>query len=62
MADGDVKLGRFQPADLEARASEWEEYKSQFDVHLDSKGLYNAEGRRKVHVGQLLKHMLQRPC
>ena len=50
-----VKLGRFKPTDIESYASEWEEYKRQFLIHLDSKGLHEAAGRRKV--GQLLKHM-----
>ena len=57
MADRDdgMKLGRFNPKDIESCASEWEAYKRQFEIHLDSKGLHDAAGRRKV--GQLLKHM-----
>jgi transposase InsO family protein len=56
MADSDgIKLGKFNPSDVESCASEWEEYKRRFLIHLDAKGLYDAAGRRKV--GQLLKHM-----
>ena len=53
--DSGFKLRRFKPTDIESCASEWEEYKRQFLIHLDSKGLHDAAGRRKV--GQLLKHM-----
>jgi hypothetical protein len=56
MADGgDVKLEPFKPDALDNCAAEWEDYKRTFLVHLDAKGLYDANGRRKV--GQLLKHM-----
>jgi len=57
MAAGEdgVKLGRFNPKDIESCASEWEDYKRRFEIHLDAKGLHDAQGRRKV--GQLLKHM-----
>ena len=46
---------KFNPEDIAVCASEWQDYKQQFEVHLDSKGLHTAEGRKKV--GQLLKCM-----
>ena len=50
-------LCKFEPADINACGSEWQEYKRLFEIHLDAKGLYGAEGRQKV--GQLLKCMGQ---
>ena len=51
------RLCKFEPADINACGSEWQEYKRLFEIHLDAKGLYGAEGRQKV--GQLLKCMGQ---
>ena len=51
----DERMAKFNPEDIAACASEWQDYKRQFEVHLDSKGLHAAEGRQKV--GQLLKCM-----
>ena len=51
--DGKLKL--FDPTDAQACAGEWEDYKRQFEIHLDSMGLHDAPGRRKV--GQLLRFM-----
>ena len=51
----DERMAKFYPEDIAACASEWQDYKRQFEVHLDSKGLHAAEGRQKV--GQLLKCM-----
>ena len=54
----EIDDGRFEsvrPDSLNSCAAEWEDYKQSFLIHLDAKGLYGAEGRRKV--GQLLKHM-----
>ena len=48
-------MGCFLPPDVESCASEWEAYKRRFQIHLDAKGLHEANGRRKV--GQLLKFM-----
>ena len=59
MANGyDEKVSlmeKFDPTHPNNCASEWEDYKWSFLVHLDSKGLHDAAGRRKV--GQLLKCM-----
>ena len=56
MADyGNTKLRPFNPDDVDACAEEWESYKRQFRIHLNSRGLHEAPGRRKV--GQLLEHM-----
>lgn len=56
MAESSVnKLEKFSPADVNSCASEWQEYKRLFLVHLDAIGLHEAPGRRQV--GQLLKHM-----
>lgn len=49
------KMERFNPDQPNSCSSEWEDYKRSFLVHLDSKGLHDAAGRRKV--GQLLKCM-----
>ena len=49
------KLGYFNPTDVQSCAGEWEDYKRLFLVHLDAKGLYNADGQRKV--GKLLEKM-----
>ena len=51
------RLCKFEPVDINACGSEWQEYKRLFEIHLDAKGLYGAEGRQKV--GQLLKCMGQ---
>ena len=51
------RLCKFEPADINACGSERQEYKRLFEIHLDAKGLYGAEGRQKV--GQLLKCMGQ---
>ena len=51
----DDRMPRFDPQDITACASEWQDYKRQFEIHLDAKGLFDAVGRRKV--GQLLKCM-----
>ena len=56
MANED-RLCKFEPANINACGSEWQEYKRWFEIHLDAKGLYGAEGRQKV--GQLLKCMGQ---
>ena len=48
-------MTKFDPEDIAACASEWQDYKRQFEIHLDSKGLHAAEGQQKV--GQLLKCM-----
>jgi hypothetical protein len=48
-------MEKFQPQLANSCAGEWEDYKRSFLVHLDSKGLHEAPGRRKV--GQLLKCM-----
>ena len=37
-------MAKFNPEDIAACASEWQDYKRQFEVHLDSKGLHAAEG------------------
>lgn len=57
MADErDEKLmEKFNPSHPNNCASEWEDYKRSFQIFLDSKGLHEANGRRKV--GQLLKCM-----
>lgn len=55
MEDHDMKLGHFKPQHPDACAAEWEDYKREFQILLDAKGLHNAPGRRKV--GQLLKYM-----
>ena len=56
MAESSVnKLEKFSPADINSCASEWNEYKRLFMIHLDAIGLHEAPGRRQV--GQLLKHM-----
>ena len=49
------KMEKFNPEQPNSCASEWEDYKRSFLVHLDAKGLHDAAGRRKV--GQLLKCM-----
>ena len=49
------KLGHFNPTDVQSCAGEWEDYKRLFLIHLDAKGLYNADGQRKV--GKLLEKM-----
>ena len=49
------RMPRFDPKNVTACASEWQDYKRQFEIHLDAKGLHDAAGRRKV--GQLLKYM-----
>ena len=51
----DERMAKFNPEDIAACTSEWQDYKRQFEVHMDSKGLHAAEGRQKV--GQLLKCM-----
>ena len=51
------KLYNFEPADFNACGSECQEYKRLFEIHLDAKGRYGAEGRQKA--GQLLKCMGQ---
>ena len=51
----DERVAKFNPEDIAACTSEWQDYKRQFEVHMDSKGLHAAEGRQKV--GQLLKCM-----
>ena len=51
----DERMTKFDPEDIAACASEWQDYKRQFEVHLDSKGLHATEGRQKG--GQLLKCM-----
>ena len=40
----DERMMKFDPEDIVACASEWQDYKRQFEVHLDSKGLHAAEG------------------
>ena len=51
----DGRFESFRPDLLNSCATEWEDCKRLFLVHLDAKGLYGTEGRHKV--GQLLKHM-----
>ena len=53
--DGDAPLGPFRPDNFDSCAGEWQDYKREFLIHLDAKGLHTATGRRQV--GQLLKHM-----
>ena len=48
-------LVNFWPDNIHACAAEWEDYKREFLIHLDAKGLHTATGKRQV--GQLLKHM-----
>ncbi len=55
MSDHEDRMGKFDPEDINACASEWQDYKRMFEIHLDAKGLHEAVGRRKV--GQLLKCM-----
>ena len=54
MMDNTFKMHRFEPADVNACASEWQEYKKLFDVHLDSAGLHKTNGRRKVEQLKLM--------
>ena len=51
----DGRFESFRLDSLNSCAAKWEDYQRSFLIHLDAKGLYGAEGRRKV--GQLLKHM-----
>ena len=56
MADmGGDKLKQLNPDHPNNCAPEWEDYKKLFKVHLDSNGLHDAPGRRKV--GKLLECM-----
>ena len=49
------RLRKFTPDDPDNCAAEWEDYKREFLVHLDSKGLWDKPGRQQV--GLLLKYM-----
>ena len=51
----DGRFESFRLDSLNCCAAEWENHKRSFLIHLDAKGLRNADGRQKV--GQLLKHM-----
>ena len=52
------RLCNFEPANINACGSEWQEYKRLvFEIHLDAKELYGADGRQKGV--QLLKCMGQ---
>ena len=48
----DNRMQEFNPAQPNNCAIEWKDYKWKFLVHLDSIGLHDAPGRRKV--GKLL--------
>ena len=44
------KLGHFNLTDVQLCAGEWEDYKRLFLIHLDAKGLYNADGKLESYL------------
>ena len=51
------RLPEFSPDDVDSCGDEWLEWKKDFMVHLDARGLYDKPGRQKV--GKLLECMTE---